>query len=903
MTYATDTYTGDGSQTEFTVTFKYIQRDHVTVKRRVTADKTDTTLTVITSGTPTGDQYIWKSDTEILVGTAPTAAQQCIIERDTPEDQQLVQWKDGSYIVAEDLNTSDKQWLYGLQELEDRVSHMTGTVFPGVEGLITQSQAEKDPNDPAWSGDEKLGTVGATERIYSNLVGKGSNYPGPGNKGKHGKLRIDHDSSVPDLFFWNEDASPPAWQQVATQGKAGTPGPKGDPPGLQTPPTVVSNVPPKSDNTPGAATVAIDQDSSGDLKFTFGIPEGAKGDKGDAGAGGAAATVEVDSTVTGNPGTSAKVENTGTTSAAKFKFTIPRGDTGPAGPAPGLQSTPATAVNVANKNTTTLGDATAKVTKDSSDNLLFEFGIPVGLKGDKGDAGTGVTYKGLADFTDSSAEPSVKINGDYYMNNKAGLGVWTGMANAAVDEADRAVWNGTTNKWDLLAKPGAPQVDLGYDAKADSGVVTNTGGADATIPQVTGTNAGLMNPTQSNKLDNIEAEAQKNWAEPADDGNQYARVRVAGSPSGGWERINVGTITAVTGGSGIEVTGGNAREVAIDYGQGVEDDGSDQLTIKLDGTTLTKSDNGLRVSATYQAPTANSANFLSTTRTLWGQNFNGTANVSGALTDVGNITGSGAIEVLSSSNGDITLTPHGTGTIIGNSGASFGDEVIVRGGNGLQLNSTDNTRSVRHIALGALATNAIYTWPAAPAANRILQSAATGVLSWIDAGTIGGFWQKTGSTLSPATANESVNVAGTGTLNVGGESTFNAHVNIRSASELRLFNTANTFSVRHEAAGGLGSNATYTWPALPAGNRILQTNDSGTLEWVEGAGNGTTEGGEVGGVKDLVFQENEMVVRTSYSLTANRSALSAGPITINDTDTASNAVVVTIPNGASWVIL
>ena len=56
---------------------------------------------------------------------------------------------------------------------------------------------------------------------------------------------------------------------------------------------------------------------------------------------------------------------------------------------------------------------------------------------------------------------------------------------------------------------------------------------------------------------------------------------------------------------------------------------------------------------------------------------------------------------------------------------------------------------------------------------------------------------------------------------------------------------------------------------------------------------GTTTGGST----DLVFQENTMVCTANYTLTAGRSALSAGPITIN------NSVVIQIPNNQSWVIL
>jgi hypothetical protein len=66
--------------------------------------------------------------------------------------------------------------------------------------------------------------------------------------------------------------------------------------------------------------------------FDFGIPEGPQGDPGTPGTPGAAATIAVGTTTTGAPGTNAAVVNSGTSSAAVFDFTIPRGDVGPQGP-------------------------------------------------------------------------------------------------------------------------------------------------------------------------------------------------------------------------------------------------------------------------------------------------------------------------------------------------------------------------------------------------------------------------------------------------------------------------------------------------------------------------------------------------------------------------------------------
>lgn len=57
-----------------------------------------------------------------------------------------------------------------------------------------------------------------------------------------------------------------------------------------------------------------------------------------------------------------------------------------------------------------------------------------------------------------------------------------------------------------------------------------------------------------------------------------------------------------------------------------------------------------------------SAASLTNTRTLWGQNFNGTANVTGALTSVGDITGTGAV-TLTATSGTLALTATGVNII------------------------------------------------------------------------------------------------------------------------------------------------------------------------------------------------------------------------------------------------
>ena len=92
-----------------------------------------------------------------------------------------------------------------------------------------------------------------------------------------------------------------------------------------------------------------------------------------------------------------RVDNTGSqpdffywngTSWVQIPTQGPKGDQGIQGipgPPPGLQSPAADATNVPLKAGNVLGDATAAVTADGSGDLKFDFGIPVGEKGDKGD--------------------------------------------------------------------------------------------------------------------------------------------------------------------------------------------------------------------------------------------------------------------------------------------------------------------------------------------------------------------------------------------------------------------------------------------------------------------------------------------------------------------------------------
>jgi hypothetical protein len=98
--------------------------------------------------------------------------------------------------------------------------------------------------------------------------------------------------------------------------------------------------------------------------------------------------------------------------------------------------------------------------------------------------------------------------------------------------------------------------------------------------------------------------------------------------------------------------------------------------------------------------------------------------------------------------------------------------------------------------------------------------------------------------------------------------------------------------VAFQGAASIAANVTWTLPNADAtvSGHALKSDGAGNLSW-------GTAGGATGGGTDDVFYENAQTVTTNYTLTTNKNAMSAGPITIN------SGVTLTIPSGASWVVV
>jgi len=86
-------------------------------------------------------------------------------------------------------------------------------------------------------------------------------------------------------------------------------------------------------------------------------------------------------------------------------------------------------------------------------------------------------------------------------------------------------------------------------------------------------------------------------------------------------------------------------------------------------------------------------------------------------------------------------------------------------------------------------------------------------------------------------------------------------------------------------------------PASPANGQIRYNTTTAQFEGYQGGAWGQLGGGATGAGGDEVFQENSLIVTTSYTLSTGKNAMSVGPIQIN------SGAVVTVPSGQRWVVL
>ena len=99
------------------------------------------------------------------------------------------------------------------------------------------------------------------------------------------------------------------------------------------------------------------------------------------------------------------------------------------------------------------------------------------------------------------------------------------------------------------------------------------------------------------------------------------------------------------------------------------------------------------------------------------------------------------------------------------------------------------------------------------------------------------------------------------------------------------------------AALELPDGTTGQRPGSPVAGMIRYNTTLSTFEGYKAGAWGAIGGGATGGGSDDVFYENGQTVTANYTLTTNKNAVTAGPVTVN------SGVTVTIPSGSSWVVV
>ena len=96
-----------------------------------------------------------------------------------------------------------------------------------------------------------------------------------------------------------------------------------------------------------------------------------------------------------------------------------------------------------------------------------------------------------------------------------------------------------------------------------------------------------------------------------------------------------------------------------------------------------------------------------------------------------------------------------------------------------------------------------------------------------------------------------------------------------------------TLATTGVSAGSYGSTSAIPSITVDAKGRVTSISNNAI----------TVAAGAVGGGTDRIFWENDQVVTTSYTLTSNKNAVTAGPISVN------TGVTVTIPTGGVWTVV
>ena len=196
---------------------------------------------------------------------------------------------------------------------------------------------------------------------------------------------------------------------------------------------------------------------------------------------------------------------------------------------------------------------------------------------------------------------------------------------------------------------------------------------------------------------------------------------------------------------------------------------------------------------------------------------------------------------------------------------------------------TATTSAANIVQLTDSTSSTSVTTAATPASVKTANDAAVAAQSTANTAV-------TNAAAAQSTANTAVTTANAALPKAGG--TMTGDITLNAQSDLRFADADSSNLVAFQAPSTVSANVTWTLPATDASvsGYALKSDGAGILSW-------GLAGGALGGGTDQVFYENDQNVTNNYTLGTNKNAVTAGPITIN------SGITVTVPSGASWVIV
>jgi len=348
------------------------------------------------------------------------------------------------------------------------------------------------------------------------------------------------------------------------------------------------------------------------------------------------------------------------------------------------------------------------------------------------------------------------------------------------------------------------------------------------------------------------------WATPPDVDTGITQLTggVTAGPGNGSQVATVVTNANLTGG----VTSvGNATTVITNANLTGEVTSVGNAATVLNATVIAKVLTGYTSGAGTVAATDS---ILQAIQKLNG-NDSTNANLTGPITSVGNATSITAGAIV---NADI------------NASAAIVDTKLATISTALKVSNSATTAASANTASAIVARDASGNFTAGTITAALTGTASGNLVSGGALGT------PSSGTVTNLTGTASININGT----VGATTPAVATVTTLTASADSSFTSTGAVKIP--------ASTTANRPAGTTG-QIRYNTSLNTFEGYGAASWGSIGGGATGAGGDTVFQENQLIVTTSYTLSTGKSAMSVGPITINA------SVAVTVPSGYRWVVL